>query len=196
MAASLEDDDDFLANDFYALLNVGREGTVSVGINATDLFEDYGGDDDDGYYTVYRGSQTFLFPIHLSESICPTAIVYGTAIPIAAYFVVKKLIVDPFLKQQKEQELEKKREEHAEKLAKRKQEAKAATDLMKETVERNIEAEERKMGLVIIKALYGKLQASDDGELIDRECIDVTVQLQSLVKDSKLIVPEAVSKGI
>ncbi|KAK7481415.1 hypothetical protein BaRGS_00027371 [Batillaria attramentaria] len=144
---------------------------------------------------VYRGSQTFLFPIHLSESICPTAIVYGTAIPIAAYFVVKKLIVDPFLKQQKEQELEKKREEHAEKLAKRKQEAKAATDLMKETVERNIEAEERKMGLVIIKALYGKLQASDDGELIDRECIDVTVQLQSLVKDSKLIVPEAVSKS-
>lgn len=34
---------------------------------------------------------------------------------------------------------------------------------MKATVERSIEAEERKMGLVIIKALYGKLQGSDDG---------------------------------
>ena len=38
------------------------------------------------------------------------------------------------------------------------------------------------------------LNALVDSELIDRECIDVTVQLQSLVKDSKLIVPDAVSK--
>ena len=34
---------------------------------------------------------------------------------------------------------------------------------MKETVERSIEAEEKKMGLIIVKALYGKLQATDDG---------------------------------
>ncbi|KAK7093992.1 dnaJ homolog subfamily C member 11-like isoform X2 [Littorina saxatilis] len=144
---------------------------------------------------VYRGSQTFLFPIHLSETLSPSAIMYGTLVPVATYFVVKKLIVDPFLKQQKEQELEQKREEHAEKLAKRKQEAKAATDLMKETVERNIEVEEKKMGLIIVKALYGKLQSSEDGELMDGECIDVLVQLQALIKDSKLIVPETVSKS-
>ncbi|KAL8587316.1 hypothetical protein ACOMHN_045563 [Nucella lapillus] len=144
---------------------------------------------------VYRGSQTFLFPIHLSENLSPSAIMYGTVVPVAAYFIIKKLIVDPFLKQQKEQELEKKREENAEKLAKKKQEARAVMELMKETVERNVDAEEKKMGLIIVKALYGKLQASDDGELIDKECIDVTVQLQSLVKDSKLIVPEAASKS-
>ncbi|XP_076451685.1 dnaJ homolog subfamily C member 11-like isoform X1 [Babylonia areolata] len=144
---------------------------------------------------VYRGSQTFLFPIHLSESVSPSAIVYGTLIPVATYFIIKKLIVDPFLKQQKEQELEKKREENAEKLAKKKQEARAATELMKETVERSVDAEDRKNGLIILKALYGKLQASDDGELIDKECIDVTIQLQSQVKDSKLIVPDAVSKS-
>jgi DnaJ family protein C protein 11 len=52
---------------------------------------------------VYRGSQTFLFPIHLSENISPSAILYGTFVPMAAYFVIKKLIVDPFLKQQREQ---------------------------------------------------------------------------------------------
>ena len=55
------------------------------------------------FFRVYRGSQTFLFPIHLSESLSPSAIVYGTLIPIATYFVVKKMIIDPFLKQQKEQ---------------------------------------------------------------------------------------------
>lgn len=144
---------------------------------------------------VYRGSQTFLFPIHLSETISPSAIVYGTIIPIAAYCTIKKLIVDPFLKQQKDTELQKKREEHAEKLAKRKHEAKATTDLMRETVERSIDIEERKMGLIVVKALYGKIASTVDGELIEKDCIDVTVQLQSLVKESKLIVPEAMSKS-
>ena len=34
-------------------------------------------------------------------------------------------------------------------------------ELMKETVERSIEIEEKKNGLVIIKALYGKLVAEN-----------------------------------
>lgn len=34
---------------------------------------------------------------------------------------------------------------------------------MKETVERSLEAEEKKGGLVIIKGLYGKLITDDDG---------------------------------
>ena len=34
---------------------------------------------------------------------------------------------------------------------------------MKETVERSVEAEEKKLGLVIVKSLYGKLQTAGDG---------------------------------
>ncbi|XP_041377966.1 dnaJ homolog subfamily C member 11-like [Gigantopelta aegis] len=144
---------------------------------------------------LYRGNQTFFFPIHLSENLSTSAIFYGTVIPVVTFFAVKRLIVDPFLQQQKERELEKTREEHSEKMARRKREAEAAVDLMQETVERSIEAEENKIGLIVVKGLYGKLQCNDDGELIDKECIDVTVQLQALVKDSKLILPENTSKS-
>jgi len=53
-------------------------------------------------FRLNRGSQTFVFPIRLSENISPSAIFYGTFVPFAAYFLVKKLIVDPYLRQQKE----------------------------------------------------------------------------------------------
>lgn len=45
-----------------------------------------------------------------------------------------------------------------------------------------------------LKAIIANVILLYYSELIDRECIDVTIQLQALVKDSKLIVPEAVSK--
>ncbi|XP_067659298.1 dnaJ homolog subfamily C member 11-like [Haliotis asinina] len=144
---------------------------------------------------LFRGTQTFLFPIHLSETLSPSAVFYGTVLPVVAFFVVRNLIVNPFLRQQKEKELEKTRREHSEKLAQRKTEAEAAVELMKETVERSVEAEEKKGGLVIVKGLYGKLITDDDGELIDRECLDVSIPLQALVKESKLILPENTTKS-
>ncbi|KAL3861143.1 hypothetical protein ACJMK2_007212 [Sinanodonta woodiana] len=141
-----------------------------------------------------RGQQTFNFPIMLSEQILPSAIFYGTFIPIFAYFVIKKIIIDPFLQEQTKKEAEKKRQEHSDKVAQRKREAEAAVELMKETVERSIEVEEKKMGLVIIKALYGKLVGME-GEMAQHDCIDVTIPIQALVKDSKLIVPDTTSKS-
>ncbi|KAK3594962.1 hypothetical protein CHS0354_019884 [Potamilus streckersoni] len=141
-----------------------------------------------------RGQQTFNFPIMLSEQILPSAIFYGTFMPIFAYFVVKKIIINPFLQEQNKKEIEKKRQEHADKVAQRKREAEAAVELMKETVERSIEVEEKKTGLVIVKALYGKLVGME-GEMARQECIDVTIPIQALVKDSKLIVPDTASKS-
>ena len=51
---------------------------------------------------LHRGAQTFTFPIHLSESILPEAVIYGTFVPVVVYFGVKHLLVQPFLKKQKE----------------------------------------------------------------------------------------------
>ncbi|GFR67976.1 DnaJ-like protein subfamily C member 11 [Elysia marginata] len=144
---------------------------------------------------MMRGQQTFFFPIYLSDGVSPSAILYGAVVPLASYFVVKKLIINPILKQQKQKELEKQKEEYAEKMAQKKSEAEKAVELMRETFERSIEIEEKKLGLVIIKALYGKLQNSDDGEVLDHQCIDVTIPIQALVKDSKLILPETTSKS-
>ncbi|XP_050414413.1 dnaJ homolog subfamily C member 11 [Patella vulgata] len=143
---------------------------------------------------LLRGNQTFNFPIYLSESLSPSAVFYGTVVPAAVYFVVKKLIVNPFLKQQKESEIERKRNEHAEKLLQRKREAQSAVELMSETVERIIDTEEKRNGLIIIKGLYGKL-VEDTSEANDDGCIDVTIPLQATVKDSKLILPDNSTKS-
>lgn len=82
-----------------------------------------------------------------------------------------------------------------------KREAKAAKELMKETFSRIRSEEENKRGLVVVHALYGHIptsgvesvpvpNASNAGD-DDSEVIDVTVQLQVLVKDSKLILHES-----
>lgn len=49
-----------------------------------------------------RASQVYSFPINLSEEINHAAIFYGTVVPVAVYWVVKTLIVNPFLKMEKE----------------------------------------------------------------------------------------------
>ncbi|KAI8796247.1 dnaJ subfamily C member 11 [Biomphalaria glabrata] len=143
---------------------------------------------------MLRGQQTFFFPIYLSDNLNPSAILYGAAIPIISYFVIKNLIINPILKQQKQKELEKQKEDYAERLAQKRAEAEKAVELMKETYERCVELEEKKSGLVIVKSVYGKLQSIDDS-ILDSACVDVTIPIQALVKDSKLILPETSSKS-
>lgn len=49
-----------------------------------------------------RASQVYNFPINLSTEIQPGAIFYGTVVPVAVFWVVKVLIVNPFLKMEKQ----------------------------------------------------------------------------------------------
>jgi DnaJ family protein C protein 11 len=44
-----------------------------------------------------------MFPIKLSEQLMPSAVFYGTAFPMMIYFIVRKLIVDPYIKDQEDQ---------------------------------------------------------------------------------------------
>ncbi|GAB6019049.1 hypothetical protein CHUAL_000676 [Chamberlinius hualienensis] len=142
---------------------------------------------------VNRGNQNYSFPVLLSSELLPSPIFYGTVIPIATYYVVKVFIVSPYLKRQKLRDAEKQKEANASKVAEKKREAESAVNLMQKTYERIVETEEKKNGLVIIKAIYGNLQKSesDSGSSTGQEVIDVTVQLQCLVKDSKLIIYES-----
>ncbi|ELT99888.1 hypothetical protein CAPTEDRAFT_177367 [Capitella teleta] len=135
---------------------------------------------------LHRGSQTFLFPIHLSEEIVPQAVFYGTVVPVLLYFGVKVLVVRPFLKDKQEEELKKKKEANARVMDDKRRDAQAAMDLMQEVIARSYENEEEKGGLVIRKALFGKLQGD---ELHEHECIAVARQLQAMVKDSKIVIP-------
>ncbi|CAF0903194.1 unnamed protein product [Brachionus calyciflorus] len=136
-----------------------------------------------------RGLQKFVVPIHLSREVVPSAIFYGTVTPVICFYVVKKMLIDPYIRDKEEKEAQIKQERLRSELLERKRLALAAQNLMKETVTRNIE-KEGPNGLVITRALYGKLRDEDkDGTrnvLENEKLVDVTIPLQFLVKDHTL----------
>ncbi|XP_028663219.1 dnaJ homolog subfamily C member 11 [Erpetoichthys calabaricus] len=143
-----------------------------------------------------RASQTYFFPIHLTDQLLPSAVFYATVGPILFYLAMHRLIIKPYLNAQMEHELEKQRENSATDIAKKKQESEAAVRLMQESVRRIIEAEEARMGLIIVNAWYGKFVTDNSKKHERAKVIDVTVPLQCLVKDSKLILTEASKSGL
>ncbi|XP_072334174.1 dnaJ homolog subfamily C member 11 isoform X1 [Scyliorhinus torazame] len=143
-----------------------------------------------------RASQTYFFPIHLTDQLLPSAIFYATVGPLVVYFAMHQLIIKPYLQLQKEKELEKQRENSSSAVAVKKQEAEAAVRLMQESVRRIIEIEESKLGLIITNAWYGKFVTDSSGRNERAKVIDVTVPLQCLVKESKLILTEACKIGV
>ncbi|XP_029907315.1 dnaJ homolog subfamily C member 11-like [Myripristis murdjan] len=143
-----------------------------------------------------RASQTYLFPVHLTDQLLPSAVFYATVGPLLVYMAIHRLIIIPYTRAQKEQELELQRKSSATDIAKKKQEAESAVLLMQESVRRIIEAEESKMGLIILNAWYGKFVTDTSQKQERAQVIDVTVPLQCLVKDSKLILTEASKAGL
>ncbi|XP_058530662.1 dnaJ homolog subfamily C member 11 [Ochotona princeps] len=143
-----------------------------------------------------RASQTYFFPIHLTDQLLPSAVFYATVGPLVVYFAMHRLIIKPYLRAQKEKELEKQRESTASDMLQKRQEAEAAVRLMQESVRRIIEAEESRMGLIIVNAWYGKFVNDKSRKSEKVKVIDVTVPLQCLVKDSKLILTEASKAGL
>ena len=64
-----------------------------------------------------------------------------------------------------------------------KREAREAVNLMRPTYDRNVNVEQCKGGLVIVQAWYGVFGSAN-------KLIDVTVPVQCLVSNSRLILPE------
>lgn len=143
-----------------------------------------------------RASQTYFFPIHLTDQLLPSAVFYATVGPLVFYLAIQRLVIKPYMCAQKEQELEKQRESASSDIAKKKQEAESAVLLMQESVRRIIESEESRMGLIILNAWYGKFVTDNSRKHERARVIDVTVPLQCLVKDSKLILTEASKAGL
>ncbi|XP_051172125.1 dnaJ homolog subfamily C member 11 [Leptopilina boulardi] len=141
-----------------------------------------------------RGSQNYSFPIHLCDEILPAPVFYATVAPLITWTIVKKFVIDPILKEQKERNKEKQRKLNKSVMLEKQKEAKAAVELMKATFSRIRAEEEYKRGLVITKALYGRFVYPQDRNLEEEatigqrdEVIDVTIPLQCLVSDSRLV---------
>ncbi|CAH1955822.1 unnamed protein product [Acanthoscelides obtectus] len=140
-----------------------------------------------------RASQTYSFPIHLCEEVMPAPVFYATIVPLVLYIVVKKGFVEPFIKEEKSKKLEKQKQDNFNKLLEKRREAMAAQELMQATYNRIRDEESNKKGLVIINAIYGKIikDASQQGDMeISNDVVDVTIPVQCLVKDSKLVIHE------
>lgn len=137
-----------------------------------------------------RASQTYSSNIILCEELLPAPIVYGTLMPLLGWMALDRLVIRPFLDEQKRQSMVLQREAHKTRLSELKREAASAVELMRETVKRIIQAEENKKGLVILRAIYGRLVV-EEGTNEPDDVVDVTIPLQCLVKDSKLILQEA-----
>lgn len=55
---------------------------------------------------LIRSTQTYVFPIHLSEDIIPAAIFYATITPLVTWFVVKKAVIEPMNAEQKQRDID------------------------------------------------------------------------------------------
>ncbi|XP_045531393.1 dnaJ homolog subfamily C member 11 [Pieris brassicae] len=146
-------------------------------------------------------TQTIVVPIHLCEEVVPAPVFYATVVPMVSWLIIKKLVLDPISRERQERERQRSMEANFERLQEMQRQARATVELMRETYLRNRSDEEKKKGLVIIKALYGKLPsgatshdttAEEIGDGASEspsaygDVINVTIPLQCLVRDSRL----------
>lgn len=148
-------------------------------------------------FRLVRASQTFVFPIRLSEELVPAAIFYATVTPVLAWFLIKKTIVEPMNAEHRQRKIDKIKEQNKQRIVEKRKEAEAAVDLMTAQYGRIYEEEERRKGLIIVSAKYGKFddsspttpnnsQATSSFSQYEDIIIDVTIPLQCLIRDSKL----------
>ncbi|XP_063675967.1 dnaJ homolog subfamily C member 11-like [Bolinopsis microptera] len=139
--------------------------------------------------TLSRGSQSYRFDVIFSDVIEPAAVLYGTFLPVFVYSALHWLVINPYLNRLKAEEIASKSEELKTQLEQSKEEAKEAIQLMRPTYDRNVNVEQCKGGLVIVQAWYGVFGSSN-------KLIDVTIPLQCLVANSKLMLPEHNKTGL
>ena len=145
-----------------------------------------------------RALMTFTVRIHISHVVSIPAVFYASMVPLVLYGCFKAFAVAPLLQRQRQKEFEDKKAEKEKEVMKKKKEAESAIELMKETVERVINSERARQGLLILEASYGKLFGTEDdsSHFSSPKVIDVHIPLQCLVVDSKLILRENTKANI
>ena len=145
-------------------------------------------------FILSRYGHTFKVPVRFSDNLTVQRSVYGHLLPLAIYGIAYAVYYSPLFKWvriKKAANEEHVKEEQLEKESKRQ----AEVALMSEAYERSLATETDKGGLVIKEAWYGILKSRTG--IADRlindglPCVlDVTVPLQCLVKDSKLLLTD------
>ena len=142
-----------------------------------------------------RTTQSYSAHIALSDSTDIATILYATIVPLGIFACIKVLALTPYLRHRREKELRSRKEAMTKEMAEKKKEAEQAIDLMSASVQRVMNNEQARHGLIIREAYYGRLFDASDHPADDDKVIDVHIPLQVMVKDSKLILP-ATSKAL
>ncbi|KAI8890072.1 DnaJ-domain-containing protein [Backusella circina FSU 941] len=141
-------------------------------------------------FRVTRLGQKVVLPIILASDFDLRLAFFGAFVPASVAIALEHFFLKPRRKRLIKEKIDQLREEHADYLATRKQEALDAQQLMADISERKRNQEEKKAdGLVIVKAWYGQLD-----DLESESVIDVTAVIQTLVNDSRLTIPGGHSK--
>ncbi|CAB4408198.1 unnamed protein product [Rhizophagus irregularis] len=143
-----------------------------------------------------RLGQRITIPILISPEFNYKIILWGTILPIITITAVEQIILMPRRQKKKAEKLAALRELHAEYIENRKKEAIEAIRLLLPSVERKIETEKVKDGLVILEAWYGNISSLRDVPLNEKKDVaDVRIPVQALVHDSQLTIPGGYSKS-
>ncbi|KAG9303454.1 hypothetical protein G9A89_013781 [Geosiphon pyriformis] len=145
-----------------------------------------------------RLGQKITIPVNISSEFDSGLIFWSTIIPVVTICALDQLILDPRRKKTRAKKLAALRDRHADYITTQKREAAETLRLLRPSVERKIDAERDKDGLIIVEAWYGNIvqQIKEDVPLKDcNYAIDVSIPLQALVNDSQLIIPGGRSKS-
>lgn len=144
-----------------------------------------------------RASMNFGIKLRLSDFVGLNALFFATSLPLVIYGCVRSLAIVPLLRKEWIKEIREKRQERAKEVLEKKRTAEAAVELMQETLERVVNTEQAKHGLLIVEAWYGKLFDHHTEDILSEpKVIDVRIPLQCMVADSKLILRETSKANI
>ncbi|KAG2393055.1 hypothetical protein C9374_009632 [Naegleria lovaniensis] len=132
----------------------------------------------------------FTLPIVLSHYFHWKMLFMATITPITCYTLIQNFILDPLMNYWRRKETRSKRKEAYLSTQHKRQVALQELDKIREQALQSRNAEEEVNGLIIINAKYGDLEDVGDDVNEYPSWIDLTDQLQFLVSNSKLYLPE------
>ena len=159
----------------------------------TELGFGFGGGLEEGVnlkLSLKRNRHNFNLPITLSHMFSWKLLLLSAITPIACFSLLKSFVFDPISSYWKKKDIKQKRKEAYLQTHEKRQKALQELEKIKEQALQSRNSEEEVNGLVIINAKYGDLEGDDTDEGEYPSWIDITDQLQFLVTNSKLSLPE------